>query len=490
MPIPNSGINNISVFNSKTTNPNISNKNKPKKLISKNPIDFICENYSVVKHIGDMMSNKLGNELFEKDRKVVESECRTMILDYLKEKELLPIDALVAQYLKLIYDNILGLGMIQPLLDDKEIDEILVLDYNKIYVEKHGKLQLSPYRFPNYEAAYGVAKKIIEPLNRVLDVAHPNVDAQLQDGSRLSATIPPLRANGAISLTIRKFKDKVEPLSFYAEKYKSSTPEMVKFIETAVKSKISIIVSGGTGSGKTTLLNSCSLAIPKDERIITIEDTLELKLQQENVETYQTVEENVEGKGGFSTQDIVKIALRKRPDRIIVGECRGGEFVEMLNAMNTGHDGSMSTVHSNSAKDFVQRAKTMVLSNPSTNNLEEDAIFNMINSAISLIIQTNRFEDGSRKITQITEIVGYGNEGYSKLREAGVLGPKAAVDKKKLYLQDIFKFTQTGVDPITKRVQGKFEAKGYKPMCVDKMNEKGYTFPDNFFEKRILLEVK
>lgn len=158
------------------------------------------------------------------------------------------------------------------------------------------------------------------------------------------------------------------------------------------------------------------MAIPKDERIITIEDTLELKLQQENVETYQTVEENVEGKGGFSTQDIVKIALRKRPDRIIVGECRGGEFVEMLNAMNTGHDGSMSTVHSNSAKDFAQRAKTMVLSNPSTNNLEEDAIFNMINSAISLIIQTNRFEDGSRKITQITEIVGYGNEGYSKLR--------------------------------------------------------------------------
>ena len=309
------------------------NLKKPAKLINTPVIDFICDNYDVVKEITEKLSNKFGTRMFQRKRSDIEAESKQIILDTLVEHNLMPIDNLKGIYLKYIYDNIFGLGNIQPLLDDPEVDEIMVKNWDCIYVEKHGKLQKTNVRFPNYDVAYAVVKKIIEPLNRNLDIAHPNVDAQLRDGSRLSATIPPLRANGEISITIRKFKETVEPLSYYQEKFNSSTPEMVQFIETAVKSRISIIVSGGTGSGKTTLLNACSFAIPNTERILTIEDTLELKLQQEHVEAYQTINENVEGKGAFTAQDLVKIALRKRPDRIIVGECRGGEFVEMLNAI-------------------------------------------------------------------------------------------------------------------------------------------------------------
>lgn len=462
---------------------------KPAKYINTPVIDFICDNYDVVKEITEALSEKFGSQLFQKKRSVVESESRQLILNKLAERDLMPIDSLKGIYLKYIYDNILGLGNIQPLLDDTSVDEIMVKNWDCIYVERHGKLEKTNVRFPNYDVAYAVVKKIIEPLNRNLDVAHPNVDAQLRDGSRLSATIPPLRANGEISITIRKFKEHVEPLGYYQEKFNSSTREMVQFIETAVKSRISIIVSGGTGSGKTTLLNACSFAIPNNERILTIEDTLELKLQQEHVEAYQTINENVEGKGGFTAQDLVKIALRKRPDRIIVGECRGGEFVEMLNAMNTGHAGSMSTVHSNSAKDFLDRAKLMVLSNPSTSKLDTEAINRLLNSAINLIIQTNRFEDGSRRITSITEIVGYGQEGYNRLRQAGVLGPKAAVEKDKLYLQDVFKFRQTGINEETGKIQGEFVATGYTPICAEVMKEKGFAFPDGFFSKRTLLKV-
>lgn len=465
------------------------NLKKPAKLINTPVIDFICDNYDVVKEITEKLSNKFGTRMFQRKRSDIEAESKQIILDTLVEHNLMPIDNLKGIYLKYIYDNIFGLGNIQPLLDDPEVDEIMVKNWDCIYVEKHGKLQKTNVRFPNYDVAYAVVKKIIEPLNRNLDIAHPNVDAQLRDGSRLSATIPPLRANGEISITIRKFKETVEPLSYYQERFNSSTPEMVQFIETAVKSRISIMVSGGTGSGKTTLLNACSFAIPNTERILTIEDTLELKLQQEHVEAYQTINENVEGKGAFTAQDLVKIALRKRPDRIIVGECRGGEFVEMLNAMNTGHAGSMSTVHSNSAKDFLDRAKLMILSNPSTAKLDSEAIYRLINSAINLVIQTNRFEDGSRRITSITEIVGYGQEGFNRLRQAGVLGAKAAPNKDQLYLQDIFKFKQTGVDPKTGKVQGSFIATGYTPMCAEIMKEKGFNFPEGFFSKRVLLEV-
>lgn len=501
MPKPVNDINSASVFSgnraSGANRQNSSNKStifqetgKKTKRIHTPPIDFICNNYTVVKQIGEAMSNKFGASLFQKEqRSKIEAEAREIVMKILAENNLVPADNLTAEYLKLIYADILGLGMLEPLLEDKEIDEIMVKNYDCIFVEKHGLIQKSNYRFASFAAAEGVVKRIIEPLNKTLNVSHPNVDAQLPDGSRLSASIPPLRANGEISITIRKFKDTVEPLMYYCQKFKSSTPEMVKFIEEAVRSRISIIVSGGTGSGKTTLLNACSIAIPENERIITIEDTLELKLQQEHVEAYQTIEKNVEGKGGFTAQDCVKMALRKRPDRIIVGECRGGEFVEMLNAMNTGHEGSMSTIHANSPADFAQRAQTMILSNPDTKSLHTNAMCEMINSAIDLIIQTNRYEDGSRKITSITEIVGFGQDGYNKLRNKGQLSSKAAVDKNKLYLQDIFKFKLKKSDEPNK-VVGVYEATGYVPFCFDKMKAKGTSLDESFFEKRVLMEVK
>ena len=263
---------------------------------------------------------------------------------------------------------------------------------------------------------------------------------------------------------------------------------MVLFLENAVKTRLSMIVSGGTGSGKTTLLNSLSMAIPDDERIITCEDTLELKLQQPHVEAYQTIDANIEGKGAFTMQQIIIECLRKRPDRIIVGECRGGEIVEMLNAMNTGHEGSLSTIHANSSRDMVKRALTMVLSNDSTSNLNTTAIYQMMQSSIDLIVQTNRLEDGSRKITAISEVVGAGEEGFQKLVKKGVVSEKSEPIKDNLYLQDIIRFERDGLNEKGE-VKGRFVTTGYVPYCNDKMRSKGYGFDDSFFQKRVLMEV-
>lgn len=463
---------------------------KPKeKRISLTPIQFLSDYHYVVEKITDVLSKEYGSRLTEdKFRSDIEYDTRDEVLKILEENECRPVKELEVPYLKLIYADIMGLGVLEQLLADKEVDEIMVVNYDDIYVEKHGQIQKTDLYFPSYENALNKVKKIITPLNKTIDTAHPNVDAQLPDGSRLSATIPPLRAKGAISIDIRKFKGKVEPLIYYSEHYKSSTPEMCQFIQWVVESRLSFIVSGGTGSGKTTTLNSCSLYIPETERVITIEDTLELQLQQDNWEAYQTVDKNVEGTGGFTTQDIVKMALRKRPDRIIVGECRGGEFVEMLNAMNTGHDGSMSTIHANDPKDMLQRAKTMVLSNPDTKNLNDEAIYHMIESAIDIIIQVKRLEDGARRIVNITEVVGYGEDGFRKLQEKGILGPKATPRKDQLYVQDIFQFKQTTTDEDG-TVHGEFRTTGYIPVCVEKLRERGINVSDSFFAKRVLMEV-
>lgn len=462
-----------------------------REKISLPPIEFFCQYHYVIDEITEKLSTKFGPKLTAPDfRKKVEAEARNDVLEVLRENKCYPVQEYESEYLRLIFADILGLGLFEQLLSEKDIDEIMVVNYDLVYVEKGGIVQLSDVKFPTMENALSKVKRIITPLNKTIDTSHPNVDAQLPDGSRLSATIPPLRANGAISIDIRKFKDKVEPLLFYSQHYHSSTPEMVQFIEAIVKGRISMIVSGGTGSGKTTTLNSCSICIPETERVITIEDTLELQLQQKNWESYQTVERNVEGKGGFTTQDIVKMALRKRPDRIIVGECRGGELVEMLNAMNTGHDGSMSTIHANTPKDMITRAHTMILSNPDTKNLGDAAIYQMIDSALDIIVQVARLADGSRKIMNITEIVGYGEEGCNKLKERGLLSEKAKPTET-LYLQNIFQFRQTSTVEENGRevVHGQFVATGYIPYCVEKLREKGFNIPDEFFKKRVLMEV-
>lgn len=451
------------------------------------PVDFLCEHYEITKKVADLLNNKYGSEVSPRNREELMVKAYNDVVNILTEEKLLPREDLVAGYVDIIFADILGLGVLEPLLDDEDVDEIMVNTHDKVFVETHGQIRLTKIRFPSIDNAKGIVLKIITPLNKRLDASTPNVNAQLPDGSRLSASIPPLRANGEISITIRKFKEEVEPLAYYAKKYNSETPEMVQFLENAVKARLSTLVSGGTGSGKTTLLNSLSMAIPRNERIITVEDTLELKLQQPHVEAYQTIEANMEGKGAFTTQQVIIETLRKRPDRIIVGECRGPEIVEMLNAMNTGHEGSLSTIHANSPTDMIQRATTMIRSNEATSTLNEITIYEMLNSALHLIVQTSRLQDGSRRVVNISEVVGVGQNGVDKLKSKGILSEKAKAENK-VYLQDIFRFRQTNIDDDGK-VHGRFEATGYIPYCLDEMNKKGVGFPESFFTKRVLLEV-
>lgn len=452
-----------------------------------NPIDFLCSYHEITKEVADFLNNNYSNSISAKNRSDIKLKSYNDIVNILAQNNVMPIQKLIEPYVEIIFADIFGYGILEPLLNDEEVDEIMVNTHDNIYVERHGKIQKTNFKFPSVDNAKGIVNKIITPLNKRLDASMPNVNAQLADGSRLSASIPPLRANGEISITIRKFKENVEPLKYYVEKYGSQTIEMVNFLENAVKSKLSMLVSGGTGSGKTTLLNSLSMAIPHDERIITIEDTLELKLQQQHVEAYQTIESNMEGKGAFTTQQVIIETLRKRPDRIIVGECRGPEIVEMLNAMNTGHEGSLSTIHANNPTDMISRATTMIRSNDATNTLGEVTIYQMLNSALTLIVQTNRLQDGTRKVMNITEVVGVGDSGLKKLQQKGSISEKAKAEDK-VYLQDIFRFRQTNIDENGK-VHGYFETTGYVPYCLSEMNKTGFGFDESFFAKRHLTEV-
>lgn len=454
------------------------------------PYDFFYNHYDeCVKDISNMLSIRYGDELLNRDkREYIERDSRDEVINVLRQKKLLPIDKLIPEYLRIIYADILGLGILEPFLKDTTVTEILVASHDSIYVERNGLLELTSWRFPSVENGKGIIKKIITPLNLTLDTSHPNVDAQLPDGSRLSASCPPLRAHGEISVTIRKFAAKVEPLAYYADKYQSSSREMAHFLEAAVRSRCNIIVSGGTGSGKTTMLNSLSMAIPNNERILTAEDVLELQLQQPHVESYQQILPNIEGRGGKDMRQVIIDMLRKRPDRIIVGEVRGAEIIEMLNAMNTGHDGSLSSIHANNATDLISRAMLMILSNESTRNLSEKVIYQLLNSALDLIVQTERLEDGSRKIVTITEVVGYGRSGYDELVKQGKIKATTPCDKEHLYLQDIFVFKQTGTD-VNNHVHGKFMTTGYVPRCFSKMAVRGVNFDESFFEKRVLMEV-
>lgn len=471
-----------------TNKPNLSKNISQDKLLNLSPIQFICHHYDFVAKVGTMLNQKYGPGT---DIKKIPIDKLTTdnyqdIVNLLAENELLPQEKWTSFYVQIILEDLFGMGVLASLMNDSSVDEIMVVSHDKIFVERFGKIQKTPIQFPTVDDAKNIVRRFISPLNKRLDASSPNVNAQLPDGSRLSASIAPLRANDEISITIRKFKSTVEPLSFYVEKYKSETEEMANFLEKAVASKLSMIVSGGTGSGKTTLLNSLSFAIPNSERILTVEDTLELRLQQDNVETYQTVEPNMEGKGGFSMQQTIIEALRKRPDRIIVGECRGPEIVEMLNAMNTGHEGSLSTIHANSPADLVTRASTMIRSNPNSAHLQERSILEMLDS-IDIIVQQSRLEDGSRRIMNITEVVGAGSKGLKRLQSKGKIKKDAHVEEK-LYLQDIFRFVITDTDEKGK-VHGHFETTGYVPFCAQKMRQFGYNFDDSFFQKRVLLEV-
>ncbi len=356
-----------------------------------------------------------------------------------------------------IRDEMLGLGPLEPLLKDDTITEIMVNGPKKIFVEKLGKLTLTDVKFQDNQHLMNIIERILTPLGRRIDESSPLVDARLADGSRVNAIIPPLSLVGP-AVTIRKFSKKpfsVENLIAFG----TMDERMAQFLRACVKARINILVSGGTGSGKTTTLNVLSSFIPNTDRIVTIEDAAELRLQQDHVVTLESRPANLEGKGAITIRDLVRNALRMRPDRIIVGEVRSGEALDMLQAMNTGHDGSLTTAHANTPRDALSRLETMVLM--SGLDLPVRAIREQVSSAIDLVLQQSRIRDGSRKVTYITEV--------------------QKMEGNTITTQDIFHYVQTGFDSDGKSV-GHFESTGLQPGFLEKFAMNGVELPENFFE--------
>jgi len=352
--------------------------------------------------------------------------------------------------------DIIGLGPIEPLLADDEVSEIMVNGPKQVYVEKKGKLIKTDITFTDDEHVMRIIDRIVAPLGRRVDESSPMVDARLKDGSRVNVVIRPLALNGP-TITIRKFrKDKLTVQDLV--RFGSMSQDMADFLAACVQARLNIVVAGGTGSGKTTLLNVLSSFIPEDERIITVENAAELQLRQDHVVTLESRPPNVEGKGEVTIRDLVINCLRMRPERIIVGECRGGEPLDMLQAMNTGHDGSMTTIHANTPRDAVSRIETMCLM--AGMDLPARAIREQIASAIHVFVQQSRLKDGSRKVTQITEVAG--------------------MEGDVVVLQDIFVFEQTGIDEKGKIV-GQLRPTGVRPRFLEKFEALNIFLPPTIF---------
>jgi pilus assembly protein CpaF len=355
-----------------------------------------------------------------------------------------------------LINDLTGFGPINPLLLDEEVSEVMVNGPNQVYCERKGKLVLTSIKFRDDEHVMSVIEKIVAPIGRRIDESSPMVDARLPDGSRVNAIIPPLALNGP-TVTIRKFsKDpfQIDDLVNFG----TLTADMATFLDACVKARLNIFVSGGTGSGKTTTLNVLSNFIPDDERIVTIEDAAELQLAQDHVVSLESRPANIEGKGAITIRDLVKNSLRMRPDRVVIGEVRGSEALDMLQAMNTGHDGSLATGHSNSPRDMIARLETMVLL--AGVELPVKAIREQISGALDVIIQQSRLKDGSRKITNITEVQG--------------------MEGDVIVLQDIFTFVQEGVTPEGKII-GKLAPTGVRPKFYEKLESSGIHIPPSVF---------
>ncbi len=365
-------------------------------------------------------------------------------------------DTMREQLFHEILDDLLGFGPLQPLLEDEDVSEVMVNGPKKVFIERKGRLLKTGVTFEDDAAILRVIEKIIAPLGRRIDADTPTVDARLPDGSRVNAVISPCAIDGP-TITIRKFKKDKLTINQLIE-YGSLTKNMAEFIRACVISRLNIVISGGTGSGKTTLLNVLSGFIPGDERIVTIEDAAELKLQQEHVVRLETKPANIEGKYAVTIRDLVKNSLRMRPDRIVVGECRGGEALDMLQAMNTGHDGSLTTLHANTPRDALSRLETMCLM--AGMDFPIRVIREQVASAIDLIIQQSRLKDGSRKITAITEVAGM--EGDT------------------IVLTDIFKYEQTSIAQDG-TVQGTLKPTGIRPLFTPRLEAAGYKLGPEVF---------
>ena len=373
---------------------------------------------------------------------------KTMIDEIVKHEKYSETEIDVEALSRDLLNEVVGLGPLEALLADPDISEIMVNRFDEIYIERKGRCTLADITFSNDKAVLGAIERIVAPIGRRIDESSPMVDARLKDGSRVNAVIPPLALKGC-NITIRKFsKNKLVDKDMI--NYGSVTAEMMKFLQIAVHHAANIIISGGTGSGKTTLLNVLSNYIPEDERIITVEDAAELQLAKPHLISLESRPPNSEGKGAVHIRDLVKNCLRMRPDRIVVGECRGGEALDMLQAMNTGHDGSMTTAHANTPRDCIARLEVMTLM--SGLDLPIRAIREQISSAVHMIVQQSRFPDGSRKVTHITEVTG--------------------MEGDIVQLQDIFLFKQDGYDENGK-IKGKYIATGNIPDFCQEMAQRG-----------------
>jgi pilus assembly protein CpaF len=360
-----------------------------------------------------------------------------------------------------VLDETFGFGPLEILLKDPTISDIMINGPHKIFVERRGKMEKTDVKFRDNEHLLQIIDRIVSKVGRRVDETSPMVDARLPDGSRFNAIIPPLALDGP-TVSIRRFGSnplKLEDLL----NYKAFTPEMAMLMEACIKARLNIVISGGTGCGKTTLLNTLSSFIPHDERVVTIEDAAELQLQQDHVVRLETRPANIEGKGAILTRDLVKNALRMRPERIIIGECRGAETLDMLQAMNTGHAGSMTTLHANTPRDAQARMETMIMM--AGLELPIKAMRQQISSAVDLIIQANRLQGGPRKITSITEVMG--------------------MEQDMIIMQEIFRFKQLGIDQ-NGRSYGQFEASGVRPSFVSRLEAAGIKLPGNLFQERIL----
>lgn len=398
------------------------------------------------------------------DENLMKAELTTLVTELL-EKESVPLsmkerEALISD----IQHEVMGLGPLEPLVQDQTVNDILVNRCDQIYVERAGKLELTDVKFRDESHLRKIIEKIVSAVGRRIDESSPMVDARLLDGSRVNAIIPPLALDGS-SVSIRKFsKDKLQ-IEDLIEK-RSITPEIAELLRGIVEARLNILISGGTGTGKTTILNILSSFIPADERIVTIEDSAELQLRQDHVVRLETRPPNVEGRGEVTQRELVKNCLRMRPDRIVMGEVRSGECLDMLQAMNTGHDGSLTTIHANTPRDCLTRVETLVAM--AGLNLATKALRHYISSAIDVVLQMTRLSDGSRKLTSLSEICGMEGETIT--------------------LQEIFLFQQTGLDE-ERKVHGTFKATGVRPKFVERFKALGIACDLNIFDPEKIYEV-
>ena len=402
--------------------------------------------------VGELQGDKLRREI----RMVVEHLCdaEDTLLNR-QERERIVDEVL---------DETFGLGPLELILKDPGVSDILINGPKNIYIEKGGVLQKSDVEFRDGKHLLQIIDRIVSKVGRRVDETCPMVDARLEDGSRVNAIIPPLALDGA-AVSIRRFGSnplKLEDLL----NYRAFTPEMVMLLEGCIKARLNMIIAGGTGSGKTTLLNTLSSFIGHNDRIVTIEDAAELQLQQDHVVRLETRPPNIEGTGAVTATDLVKNALRMRPERIIIGECRGGETLDMLQAMNTGHDGSLTTIHANTPRDAIARLETLVMM--SGFELPVKAIRQQISGAVDVLIQANRLQGGPRRVTAITEVVG--------------------MEQDTIVLQDIYRFKQLGVNEDSK-AYGHFECTGVRPSFMDRLESAGVRLPASAFRERVMMQA-